>query len=74
MLQLALVSTISDDTGLESGNVTSKLVVLWVLTFILDFWLIQPLFICLLKWAKWASWSLSHHQDTELFWWLQWLS
>ena len=55
------MSTIAEAEGLESGKVTSELIVLWVLTFVLDFFVVQPLFVCL-RWSGRsfdASWSLS---------------
>ena len=63
ILQLATVTAIADSQDLDSSSVTSELVVLWVLTFIVDFFLFQPIIVFLrLGWAGRhfdPSWALS---------------
>ena len=63
VMQLATVTAIADNQGLDSSSVTSELVVLWVLTFVVDFFLFQPIFFLLRQSWAWRhfdpSWALA---------------
>ena len=65
-----MVATIVRNKGEESEAVTRELIVLWVLTFVVDFFMLQPL-VVLVRWSAHnryfdPSWAFSQQINSEL--------
>ena len=69
-LQLAMVSTISRTDGVDPKSVTTELMVLWLLTLLGDFFVVQPVVVVLLWLVDGRifdpSWAMS--QEVSLDW------
>ena len=67
-----MVSTVVRTADVDVKSVTSEMMLLWLLTLLLDFAVLQPL-VVVLGWSGWTfdvSWALSQQVNLE---WAQYL-